>query len=400
MKRLLFSLFLILSLSACGAQPTQTESAAEVQPSVIVPTTEEASPEASTFALNTPLPSDINAPLIEAPAIINIEMLNEVDGWGVTETEVVRTNDGGITWYNVTPPGLTDVGYLAFTDFLDATHAWVQSPDFEKYPNGGALYRTADGGINWEKIDTPFSGGVFKFLDESNGWMLADLGVGAGSMAVSVFQTTDGGSTWNRVYTNDPNIEGAGDTLPLGGIKNSMLPLDMGTAWVGGVVYAPGTIYLFRSENGGQTWTPIQLSLPQDSAESELSIEKIIFVNDQKGVIAVRVTSDSPQTILYTTVDGGTTWTQIPTVFYGMSKVDVPSADEWIVYYDDQFYVTTDAGITFNTIIPDVAFGDSLTDISFANSKTGWAITIDPTTSAPMLYKTTDGGTTWAQLIP
>ena len=67
---------------------------------------------------------------------------------------------------------------------------------------------------------------------------MADLGVGAGSMAVSVFQTKDGGATWTRAYTNDPNLEGAGDSLPLGGIKDMLVPLDMNTAWIGGVIYS------------------------------------------------------------------------------------------------------------------------------------------------------------------
>ena len=45
--------------------------------------------------------------------------------------------------------------------------------------------------------NTPFSRGDLRFLDEDNGWMIADLGVGAGSNAVAIYQTTDGGARWD-----------------------------------------------------------------------------------------------------------------------------------------------------------------------------------------------------------
>lgn len=96
------------------------------------------------------------------------------------------------------PPGLTDVGYSVFTDFLDASHAWVQIVDPNNYPNEQSyLYHTSDGGLTSEVVKTPFSAGDMEFMDADNGWMMADLGIGAGSMAVAVFQTKDGGATWN-----------------------------------------------------------------------------------------------------------------------------------------------------------------------------------------------------------
>lgn len=399
MKRILFSILLVLLLTACAAPAAQVEET-EPQPAA-TPTAEEAqlAPQSATAPEPTPLPGDINAPLIDSPSIIDIEMLDEVYGWAVTEDYIIRTNDGGVTWYNVTPPALTEAGYSVFTEFLDVFHAWVQVVDPNNYPIGGTLHRTSDGGITWESVETPFSAGEMEFVDANNGWMLADLGVGAGSMAVSIFQTTNGGVVWDRVYTNDPNLENAGETLPLGGLKILLTPLDMETAWVGGVVYAPGSVYLFRSDDAGATWFNINLILPESASVSELAIEKLHFVSDTQGVLVLRMTSQEPKTLIFLTDDGGNTWQPLPEPFPRASRLEIPSAQEIVFYTGDQFYVTKDAGQTFEVIVPDVKFGDSMNDMSFVNASTGWVITTNAANNHA-LYKTTDGGETWFAIIP
>ena len=390
-----FLFLLLLLLSACAPASPNVEASKVPEATQ----TMEESQVAPLTVVETPLPAVVEAPIIEAPSIVNIEMLDEVYGWAITEERIIRTNDGGVTWYNVTPGNLADAGYLVYTSFLDADTAWVQFPDMNKYPNGGKLYRTIDGGLTWETFTTPFSGGSLHFVDANNGWMMADLGVGAGSMAVSIFQTSDGGKTWNRTYTNDPNLAEASDTLPLGGIKNLILPLDAETAWVGGVVYAPGQTYLFRSDDGGKTWFNINLVLPENTAESELSLQDMVFITPTNGLLALRITSETPQTIVYITEDGGNTWVQSPVAFEGYGILETPSASEMIFYTADQFYVTKDAGVTIQQISPEIKFGDSIIDMSFANSQTGWVITASPSNERT-LYKTTDGGATWTPLIP
>ena len=396
MKKPLYLLLLLsLALNACTPASTTTET---TDVTLATPSEEsQAAPQSAVAPQNTPQTAVAEAPIIESPSILNIEMLDEVNGWAVTEENVIRTDDGGVTWYNVTPANLADAGYLVYPDFFDATHAWVQFPDMNKYPNGGTLYRTTNGGLTWESFVTPFSGGSIHFVDQNNGWMMADLGVGAGSMAVSVFQTSDGGKTWKRTYTNDPNLADASDTLPLGGIKNLILPLDSETAWVGGVVYAPGETYLFRSDDGGKTWFHINLVLPANADESELSVQGIVFVSPKEGLLALRVTSDTPQTIVYITEDGGNTWLQLPVIFEGYGILETPSASEMIFYTADQFYVTSDAGVNIQQVSPDIKFGDSIIDMSFANSQIGWVITSSPSNER-ILYRTEDGGETWAPL--
>lgn len=349
---------------------------------------------------DTPAPPAIAAPPVESPALLEIHFVNELDGWGVSESWIVRTNDGGITWYNVTPAEVEEVGSAVETFILDKDHAWIQKPDFNNFPNNGLLYHTADGGLTWTISSTPFSSGDLSFIDQTNGWMLADLGVGAGSNAVAVFQTMDSGATWIQRYTNDPNLPEAGDSLPLGGLKADLVPLDMQTAWVGGVVYSPGTIYLYRTDDRGQNWTQESLELPDGAENFELGIDEdqVQFVSAEDGFLVVRMSGDSTQTAVYITNDGGDTWQLTPTLIPNAGASDFLSAQEAIIYNGEQFYVTRDAGRTWTTVSPDIVFGDSFATMEFVNLNSGWILTV--ANEKRSLYRTHDGGATWLPVTP
>jgi len=388
---------LTLLLSACNISVTSfpAEPAAPGQPAE--PPTE--IPPAP--IPDTPAPPAIDAPQVESPALVEVQFLNELDGWGVTETQIVRTNDGGLTWYNVTPSDVAETGSTVETFILDNEHAWLQKPDFNNFPNNGLLYRTADGGLNWTISSTPFSGGDLSFIDVNNGWMLADLGVGAGSNGVAVFQTQDGGATWAQTYTNDPNLPGAGESLPLGGIKSDLIPLNMQTAWVSGVTYASGTVYLFRTDDGGHTWAQVTLELPAGAENYELGIDRdaMQIFSAKDGFLVVRMSGEANQTAVYTTNDAGNTWTLTPTLIPNAGASDFLSAQEAIIYNGEQFYVTRDAARTWSTVSPNIVFGDSFADMDFVDLNTGWVITLDPSNHRS-LNRTGDGGATWTPVVP
>jgi photosystem II stability/assembly factor-like uncharacterized protein len=247
----------------------------------------------------------------------------------------------------------------------------------------------------------PFSRGDLKFLDANNGWVLADLGVGAGSNAVAVYQTTDGGATWGQTYINDPNVANAANSLPLGGIKSDLVLLNMQKAWVTGVTYTPGEAYLYRTDDGGHNWKEVSIPLPQSAENVELSIDRdqMKFVSATSGFLALHMAGDSSQTVVYVTQDAGNTWAPPSMSLNGAGASVFVSAQDTILYNGKQFYVTRDAAHTWATVTPNTAFGDSFAGMDFVNAQSGWVLTLDAANHRS-LYRTTDGGATWVVVIP
>ncbi len=371
-----------LFVSACGAS-TIVQATASIPP---------------TSFPDTPAPAGIHAAIVDAPAFTGIQMLNEMDGWAITETQIVRTDDGGVTWYNVTPQGVSELGYGTTHAILDRDHAFFHITDSAD-PNNGILYRTSDGGLTWASNPVPFGRGDLRFLDPSNGWMMADRGAGAGSMGVAIFQTTDGGGTWTQTYTNDPNLPNAADSLPLGGLKNNLTPINMQTAWVGGVTYASGVVYLYRTKDAGHNWSLVSLPLPDGAQNLSFNVDDLQFVTNTDAFLVLRLIGDSTQQAVYVTHDGGEKWSQTPIYIPQGGSADFSSANEGVIYNGDQFYVTRDAAQTWTSTKPNIAFGDSFSSMDFVNSSTGWVITTDAS-NHHSLYRTSDGGATWVPLFP
>ena len=388
MNRIISFIFLVsLLLTACSTSVTPVS-------------TNEPMEETPAPYPDTPSPAEINAPLVESPSLISINFVNSLEGWGVTETQIVRTNDGGITWYNVTPPNVTEAGYNVDIFVLNNESVWIHLPSFENYPNSGFLYRTADGGLTWTLSNTPFSRVRIKLFDPANGWALADLGVGAGSNAVAVYQTLDGGNEWQQKFINDPNNANASDSLPLGGLKYGIASPNMDSAWIYGIVYSPGSAYLYRTDNTGYLWNPVSIPLPTGADESELTIEQVRFFTPNNAFLAMRLTSDSVNLAVYTSGDDGSTWSLTPTLIPNGGTADFLSAEEAVIYNGSQFYVTRDAARTWSIVPPDIDFSDTFLAMDFVDPSTGWLITVDPTTNHRSLYKTGDGGATWFPVVP
>jgi len=335
----------------------------------------------------------LDAPVVGAPALVAIRMFDPNDGWGVSEGAILRTVDGARTWHDVSPTD-GDFGYGVTTEFTDALHGWVLVSNPEDALSG-ILYRTSDGGLNWREAPVPFGGGTLQFIDEKRGWMMASLGAGAGSMAIAVHVTQDSGATWTQTYVNDPTQIGAGDSLPLGGLKDGITPISMDEAWIGGVVYEPGRIYLYQTKDGGRTWTESPVEAPTEYADAELETTGPIFVEGQVAVLPLHMSSQvGVMLATYITRDGGAGWRLNPEFIPHGGSVDFVSADVGFAWNGQDFYLTTNAATSWTAVTPDVDFTDSFAGMDFVTPQVGFVLS-DRGDGEPRVYVTYDSGATW-----
>jgi len=355
----------------------------------------QATPEPQQAASATPTLASL--PVVPAPDLQVLDMLDGQDGWGLSDSAVLRTADGGATWQNATPSGVTAVGLQASSFFLNASTGWVLLPGPDYSP--GTLYHTTDGGADWTASSFPYGGALLQFRDPADGTALIPLGAGAGSEAVAVEGTADAGATWTQVFINDPTVTGSSASLPLGGQKSGLTFLDASRGWVAGAEPMDDFIYLFATRDGGHTWAHQELGMPSGISGVQAAAEAVQFFGDRDGVLPVSLFSDSPAMVFYLSHDGGNTWTPTTPVSTSGHYAIASASDFFVWDGGPSLQVSHDSGASWSSVSPNISVKEGLVSFQFVNAATGWAL-ITGAGGAYSLYKTADGGTTWIALIP
>lgn len=145
----------------------------------------------------------------------------------------------------------------------------------------------------------PLAPGPSFTLNSQAIWQLCLGGAAAGSSEKWLFATTNAGLAWTLISRttlgNPPPEAGVGD-FPNGNGVVQLLFLDATNGWL--AMNSPGQ-NLFRSEDGGHTWSAIPELPPA------VPVTSISFTDAAHGTA---VTPDAT----WTTSDGGDTWVQEP----------------------------------------------------------------------------------------
>lgn len=210
--------------------------------------------------------------------------------------KVLRSADGGRSWFAVTPAVQSDQKVLAA---LDPDHAWVLA--------GGKLFLTVDGGKRWQERPAPSDNALLAFIDAERGWALVSNGAAAGSQSVTLSRTTDGGVTWTSIAHAGP---GEGSAIPFGGSKYGLTFLDQRKGWLAWEKPVPGKLSLLRTTDGGLSWQ--EQAVPVDAAYHELFLHAYqpFFLDKEIGYLPVSVITgfEESRFLLYRTEDGGDSW--------------------------------------------------------------------------------------------
>lgn len=178
---------------------------------------------------------------------------------------IMRTSDGGERWKRTIASNID--ARLVRAVFQRSGRGWA-------FGEGGALFMTRDGGLNWSRSQAPtrFLLMGASFLDDNNGWV-----VGAGS---TILQTTDGGETWEpRALPNEDRVRFYATSF-----------VDARLGWAVG---SGGAI--FRTVNGGRSWRKQESGVTSDLLD-------VKFLDALEGWAV-----GDEGTLLHTT-DGGIRW--------------------------------------------------------------------------------------------
>jgi photosystem II stability/assembly factor-like uncharacterized protein len=250
-------------------------------------------------------------PMQSGPGL-SFSFINDREGWllapGQPETQctgagavVWHTTDGAASWQQIasvqsTQAKDTGMAYSQCKDrvyFYDSTHGFVTAWDDNHRPT---IYRTADGGKTWSGGTLPdppdfktspggFTLRAFAFKRFGNSLYLKASGMQGGDIPGRqyMFRSTDGGTTWSWMTK----------------IPSPYIAIVTESRWL--QLIWPGQS--MESTNGGQQWHPYASDF---SSDTPVGGPQIVFADAQVGYAEGRGA-------LQRTVDGGLHWARIAT---------------------------------------------------------------------------------------
>ena len=245
-------------------------------------------------------------------------------------------------------------------------------------PNGG-LYKTTDGGYNWDLLsfadtsmwavsarpygnnDEVFIGGYTEnYFDVDENYV-----PGAGIVRRSL----DGGKTW---YAYDEMINW---TIERPKSSAPLLNIEFFNTEVGIAVGHYGNIFLRKP--GQKAWDPMTIELTYDFEDVSIADESTAYVVGRNGIIVK-------------SIDVGETWVEIPAEFKDdIYAVKFFNPEKGIIAGESgMIKITNDSAKTWTDIESEV--DDDILDIVFTNDLNGYACG-----KKGLFVRTTNGGITW-----
>lgn len=261
-----------------------------------------------------------------------------------TSGTVVRSADDGVTW-TLIDAGVSSAFTLRAVAFSDPSNVWIAG-------DGGTLFHSTDAGLTWYNQSVVDTNGVppaiysLTFTSPTTGYFSGEEAVQAGGGFIGViFQTTDGGQTWQSETLPSPysalwnalafNSSGVG--LAVNSDGNIMRTTD-GVSWT--YVYEPGPVNseplfdvafapdqtdasavgfantILQSPDSGQTWNP---ATPAAGTAVFAYYQNVAYMPGTSGFGVAVGAQNGP--LIVDTADSGMTWT----MDYPSSQLNRPS---------------------------------------------------------------------------
>jgi photosystem II stability/assembly factor-like uncharacterized protein len=415
-KLLLLMILTVFALAACSAPPS--EPAQPPQPT-------EAPEEGQTITVITPDARNIvseDAPKYQIQTrLTDFELLSESEGiaWGVTKNSLrmYMTRDNGRTWANISPSATMQFSsnpvYGKEIFFTDPRHGWIirESSGITET----IVLRTQDGGLNWKvsSLEDGNSISSIYFVSPERGWLTTSWNSSSYKESKAMYSTVNGGATWNIIMQNEQyNPKTPNPSIPIPGVTTGMIFQSYNHGFAALQTAALPKVYV--TSDGGVSWKPGQPFLVNEqlkSCDRVITGKPNFFSNSRtNGWLSVGCVTDKDNSVAYHgyyTDNGGESWTFIPfklNTLRGINRYIPPTflnASTGWVLNGDTLYQTHDHGATWKSLPASSVLKNKLAEypevvkMQFFSKDIGWLLIEKKEDKRSILLQTTNGGTSW-----
>jgi photosystem II stability/assembly factor-like uncharacterized protein len=280
---------------------------------------------------------------------------------------------------------------------------------------GGGVFKTTDGGSNWEPISDKFfkTGSVGAIAVSESDPNVIYVGMGEShirgntSHGDGAYKSTDAGVTWKNV--------GLADTRQISRVRVS--PTDPDLVYVAALGHAWGPNAergIFRSKDGGKTWSKI-LFVDEATGASDLAMDpnnpRVLYAGFWQVIRRPwELVSGGPGSSLWKSIDGGDTWKKLalpeseglPEGIWGKVGIAASGAKRGRVYASIEakkggLFVSEDYGNKWKHVSDDHKIRERAWYYSWVYADPKSADTV----YVPNVYfhKSTDGGKTFSAVV-
>jgi hypothetical protein len=385
-------------------------------PSVTQPVT--ASLPVATLPVVTATPSVAPSPTASpAESVTNLHMFTSTNGWAQRQSDgaILRTTQGVQRWTVVSVSiGAQTVIAAAF---IDSETARILTGMVSPNNDDGAValhsWATNDGGESWSEgggfsaLATAYEPpGSLDFVDPDDGWFSVTGLAAAGSSAMYIYRTVDGGRKWSEVEATSFMPTGANGDISIGCDKNPASFINARSGWVTAQCNG-GEAFLYVTNDGGLTWRTQSLGVSRSQASIfGYTTDPPQFVSGSVGFMpGFAGGPPAARATVFVTTNGGSTWSPRESPDYDPDAFDFINADDgWLLISGSitaansvtNLWVTDNAGRTWTNLHTSTNL-DGLS-MDFVSTQLGWADTALPAPNPPAvgLMQTINGGRTWS----